>query len=158
MNKEWRVIPSWPDYEVSENGEIRTKADQTIKKQSIHLGRLRVSFSIKGQTINRTVHSLVAEAFIGPRPTGTPLHHKDGNSLNNHYTNLEYILTGKHYRNHQLTNPNFNTTKLTADSVKAIRNLRKQGLLYREIAELYGVSIVQIHKIIKGKDWKHVAE
>jgi hypothetical protein len=38
------------------------------------------------------VHRVVAEAFIGqsPHPKYT-VNHKDGNKLNNHYTNLEWI-------------------------------------------------------------------
>ena len=38
------------------------------------------------------VHRLVAEAFIGlPKDNSYTVNHKDGNKLNNHYTNLEWI-------------------------------------------------------------------
>ncbi|MCC2547733.1 NUMOD4 motif-containing HNH endonuclease [Hymenobacter sp. BT175] len=38
----------------------------------------------------RYVHELVAAAFIGPRPEGATINHKDGNKLNNTPANLEY--------------------------------------------------------------------
>lgn len=37
------------------------------------------------------IHTLVAEHFIGKRPDGLVIHHKDGNKLNNNVRNLEYV-------------------------------------------------------------------
>nr|WP_232111245.1 HNH endonuclease signature motif containing protein [Nocardia wallacei] len=38
----------------------------------------------------RTAHSLVAEAFIGPRPEGLQVCHNDGDPTNNMLANLRY--------------------------------------------------------------------
>lgn len=38
----------------------------------------------------RLIHSLVAEAALGPRPEGLVINHKDGVKHNNHPNNLEY--------------------------------------------------------------------
>lgn len=45
------------------------------------------------EQINYTkyIHGLVAEAFLGPRPEGYQVDHKDGNRSNNHVSNLEYV-------------------------------------------------------------------
>jgi hypothetical protein len=37
------------------------------------------------------VHTLVAEAFLGRRPDGMVVHHKDHNRRNPRLENLEYI-------------------------------------------------------------------
>lgn len=38
-----------------------------------------------------TVHGLVANVFIGPRPIGSQVNHRDFDRTNNHVTNLEYV-------------------------------------------------------------------
>jgi hypothetical protein len=54
-------------------------------------GYLRVALYVDGRKINRTVHSLVAACFLGPRPDGRHVNHIDGNKANNRRENLEYV-------------------------------------------------------------------
>lgn len=51
-----------------------------------HDGYLRTKLQGK----NRTIHTLVAEVTLGPRPEGLVVNHIDGNKLNNSPDNLEY--------------------------------------------------------------------
>lgn len=46
----------------------------------------------------RSVHALVAEAFIGPRPSGLEVNHKDGDKRNNRPENLEYVTRSENMR------------------------------------------------------------
>lgn len=46
-----------------------------------------------------SVHSLVAHAFIGPRPPGLQINHIDADRTNNHFSNLEYV-TGSENMQH----------------------------------------------------------
>jgi molybdenum cofactor biosynthesis enzyme MoaA len=72
--EEWRPVPGYPDYRVS-NGD----------------GYRVVTFhSDSAPSVQRYVHHLVAELFIGPRPEGHQVRHFDGNSANNAATNLRY--------------------------------------------------------------------
>lgn len=47
-----------------------------------------------------TVHSLVAKAFLGERPDGYHIHHKDGDPSNNRLDNLEYLTPKEHAERH----------------------------------------------------------
>jgi hypothetical protein len=48
--------------------------------------------------------------------------------------------------------------KLRAEDVRAIRALRRGGMIYRLIAERFGVSIATTAKIVSGDLWKHVPD
>lgn len=47
-----------------------------------------------------------------------------------------------------------NFAKLTEEDVKQVFELRKQGLLQREIAEIVGCTSSNISAILRGKSWK----
>lgn len=47
--------------------------------------------------------------------------------------------------------------KLTADSVREIRRLTSQGVILKDVARMFGVSVYPIYCIRKGIAWKHVA-
>lgn len=51
---------------------------------------------------------------------------------------------------------NAGNAKLTADDVRAIRELQKSGMLRRELAERFGVSQKQITVIVNRKQWAHI--
>ena len=47
-------------------------------------------------------------------------------------------------------------SKITADQICEIFNLRSQSLTYREIGAIFNVDRTCIYKIIKGKRWQHL--
>lgn len=61
-----------------------------IKSCRTKHGRLRVNIRTNGNRHVCLVHHLVAEAFLGPRPHGKYVLHKDGNHNNNAASNLYY--------------------------------------------------------------------
>ncbi len=105
-----------------------------------------------------TVHCLVAQAFIGPRPT--PKHHvahSDGNQLNNHAGNLRYATCAENAADKvrhgtALRGEMVGTSKLKLDDVIAIRSLRGT-LSNREIAKKFGIHEKHVHRIAKGLRW-----
>lgn len=57
-------------------------------------GYLRLKMNNK----NVQVHSLIAELFHGKRPENLVVNHIDGNKLNNHPNNLEYVTIAENIR------------------------------------------------------------
>lgn len=102
--EEWRpVVGHVGFYDVSNLGRVRRVAPgkgaiigALIKCKPDRKGYLCIQFSIKGRAIYRKVHALVAEAFIGPRPPGALVLHRDDNKANNTPGNLYY---GSHREN-----------------------------------------------------------
>lgn len=88
MVEEWRVIRSYANYEVSDNGRVR-RANGRPKVASDHsLGYRVVGLYANGTRATAFVHRLVAEAFIG-ECAGRQINHLDGNKKNNAVGNLE---------------------------------------------------------------------
>ncbi len=70
-------------------------------------GMLTNSYHCKGYVTARlhgktyTVHSLVAMSYIGHRPKGLVINHKDANKKNNRPENLEYITQAENIKHAQ---------------------------------------------------------
>lgn len=92
MKTELRAIPSFPEYSASTEGRIWSsrRHGRWLKPYRNSQGYLRVSLRRDGKTFTRQIHTLVAEAFHGPRPDGMDVCHNDGNPSNNSATNLRY--------------------------------------------------------------------
>lgn len=93
----WRTADAWTNYEVSDLGRVRRRTPS----HATHVGRLlkpypnrgypAVSIWRDGKRYQPSVHSMVATAFLGPRPEGQQINHKDGDTLNPRLDNLEYV-------------------------------------------------------------------
>ena len=84
----------FPNYSISEDGEIRNSKGKIIKGEISNNGYRRVSLSnndVKHKKMS--VHRLVAETYI-PNPHNYPeVNHKNENKLDNHVSNLEWCST-----------------------------------------------------------------
>ncbi len=103
----WRDIPGTEKYEVSDTGIVRNKRTGRILKQHLSTGYYRVSLIFGLKMTIKTVHSLVALAFLGERPIddlGNPyfVNHIDGNKKNNDLSNLEYTSSWDNTRHYHL--------------------------------------------------------
>lgn len=88
MTEEWRPIVGFSAYMVSDHGRVYSHFSQKILRPGIGShGYPTVRLTGKK---TRTLHSLVAETFIGPRPEGMEVRHKDGDRTNPALANLCY--------------------------------------------------------------------
>jgi len=92
----WKTIAdSNGEYQISNQGNVKSFKFGKERIRKIGLtsrGYPFVMLSIKGQKKKiRTIHSLVAMAFVENPNNKAQVNHKDGNKLNNHFDNLEWV-------------------------------------------------------------------
>jgi hypothetical protein len=155
----WKPVVGHADYEVSSIGRVRSllRGVRVLRPGLASNGYLTVA--LRGRK-TRTAHSLVAEAFIGPRPIGEEVRHLDGNRANNSAVNLVYgtrvenradsdrhgtAVRGSKYRN----------AKLDEEKARMIRAL-KGVVPQRELARRYRVSSAAVQAVHDGRTWTHV--
>lgn len=98
MTERWATIEQYPDYEVSDLGQVRrvtpgrkTFPGKILKPLSMGQGYLSVALVAEGAVFRRYIHRLVAAAFIGPCPDRHEVNHLNGNKTDNRAGNLEYV-------------------------------------------------------------------
>lgn len=154
MNEAWKLIPLLQGaYEASSEGHIRratpavrnnTWPGRILKPDLSSAGypRVRVRFNGRGAVKAVAVHTLVADAFIGPRPERLTVNHKNGTRTDNRPENLEYLTMSQQmlHKYHVLgCPPPRSQAKLSESQVREMDKLRKEGLAYGVIAKRFGV-------------------
>ena len=80
-------------YEVNASGSVvrNVKSKRKLSQRKTYRGYCIVDVCIKGKPRHLTVHSLVAECWLGEKPNGYEIDHIDRNKENNSWTNLRYV-------------------------------------------------------------------
>jgi len=163
MTEAWKPIPSFPLYEASTDGTIRRiKTGKVLQPTLSDPAYYVVGLYREGsqKVYAKRVHSLIAETFLGPRPSGLNVLHGPGGALDNRLANLSYGTQRQNMldkeRDGTLQKGSSNgAAKLTEGDIPVIRQ-RAQGETYQAIANDYGCSRSAIAFAVKGKTWAHV--
>lgn len=124
----WKYIEGTTKYEVSNYGRIRN-GKGVIMRTTVQNGYEFFVYPEGGKFSRKSVHRLVAKAFIS-NPRGKPVvNHRDGNRINNAVYNLEWATHKENSQHaiHMLGNSGF----------KPIRRIEPSGLVtyYVSIAD-----------------------
>ena len=173
--EEWRSIDIFNGkYEVSNYGNVHSLWFGKVKPIKLLDSHGYLEFTVrngKDKPKHMRVHVAVAEAFLGKRPKGLVINHKDGNKHNNHVSNLEYVTYSEnnlHALRTGLRKPvdmrpfvkrgeEHCRAKVTEEQVKQFLKYHYEtGYGCRRVAKHFGVSYGIVDSILIGKTWKHV--
>lgn len=87
----WKTVKGWPEYAVSNHGNVGRISHGLLKPRANDNGYLTVVLCARGKKKHKLVHHLVLFSFIGKRPEGYEANHKDGRKNNNCDWNLEWV-------------------------------------------------------------------
>ena len=156
-------------YEIDEDGRFFSLRRGRLLKSSVNnAGYLCIGLWVNSEITNFLVHRAVAETFV-PNPHNKPVvNHKDGNRLNNHYSNLEWVTSAENTQ-HAIKN-GISFKRKTGDAKGEghhaskfkdyqIREIREQYNKHKNasfIARQYNVSTNTIYRIVTGRAWVHI--
>lgn len=170
MDEEFKKLPDFPDYSISNLGRVRRdvatrncKAGTFIKRTVIRLGYRAVTiYNSKGKRVWIQVHQLVCRAFNGECPgIEYEVAHYDGDPTNNCASNLRWATPKENAADRTrhgrtLFGTQCHQTKLNEEQVIEIRRLRAQGMLLKDIAAKFPIAWGSINDITMRRTWKHV--
>ena len=180
----FKPIPDFPGYEASTHGRIRSfyrrsgkgkgggkgaewileNTPQSIREPNLSRTGYPFLVLVKDQKhYTRTVHRLVLETFVGPKPFGGCCRHLDGVRTHNYLANLTWGTYSentfdriKHGNMTSQTGEGNRSAKLTDAKVLEIRKLAAQGLPQKVLVEMFNSSTGNINNVIHRRTWRHL--
>ena len=151
-------------YSGHKGSKPRTCPARMLKTSVNHKGYRVLCLCKNGVQKTYILHRIVAQTFI-PNPYNKPeVNHKDGNKLNNHWTNLEWV-TDQEQAAHahrmglakSVTGEQQGNAKLSNDKVLFIRAMLRLGIFNGvELAKMHQVDTTLVSMIKLRKVWRHI--
>lgn len=168
MDEIWKPVYGFEGkYEVSNHGRLKN-----VQEGAGHVtGRiLKVGLSLAGYaqyTLGKyggrhTAHLLVMQAFVGPRPDGLEINHKNGIKTDNRLENLEYVSKSENCLHltrvlGERRGESHGNAKITEDDVREIRRLAVETTLtHAEIGARFDITNKNVGYIVRRQAWIHV--
>ena len=167
----WKSIPGFDDYEVSDHGRIKSYVGKTPIKRISNCGRIfPISVSSHGYAIThlnrdgksyfKYVHRLVLEAFVGTLIDSNTCHHKDGNKLNNHLSNLQWTNQSVNIKaayDQKMRIPN-GPKKLKDGEIWLLKRLLNANIRNRIIRKMFDLDSATVSHVKAGRRWRYAGE
>jgi hypothetical protein len=133
MNKEiWKKINDFPYY-ISNLGRIKNNKNHIMKTRVLKGGYEGLTLYNTNEKKFKSVHRLVAEAFIPNPENKETVNHKDGNKLNNLLENLEWNTQSENVKHAFDTGLKI----MPSNRIKPAVNARKKKILCVETGVIY---------------------
>jgi hypothetical protein len=158
--EKWKKYPRY-NYLISNYGRVYSLRSKRVLHTVTRRGGYKYLYLWhEGRRVGCFVHGLVAELFVGVRPKGLIVRHKDGDGSNNIYNNLHY---GTHAQNYAdridhgtdqfgEKNPN---VKLNWQIVDLMREEYAKGILNQsEVGRLFNLRLSTSYKVLTHRSWR----
>ncbi len=148
MQIEGYSTPAGLTYFIREDGRVTTSDGRTIAPR-VHKSYPFVNLRVDGRKVHRTIHRLLAKAFI-PNPEGLPMvDHRDRNRLNFELTNLRWVTVKENSSNREFmyeldSGEVFDTTVQVAEYLGRAQSSVNQAV--RNVTPCAGVFIKKIRR------------
>jgi len=168
----WKPIQDFPNYEVSDEGQIRYRGGWQHRAGSASWrrppaivaqhpdkdGYLKVTFLKDGRRQKRSAHRIVALAFIPNRYRKPEVNHLDGDKTNNTARNLEWSTCKENHshRRHVLLKNLGNEHGMSKLTEEIVREIRASKESHASLGRKYGVSAQTIGFARRRQTWQHV--
>ena len=169
----WKDIEGFPNYKISNRGNVRSYAklsirdriDRRVKLLSLiptFSGHLQVNLSKKNRAYYKLVHRLVLEAFVGKCPCGYQTNHIDGNPQNNMLKNLEWTTPSENVRHafvlglRSHIGKRHPRAKLKDGEVWLIKKLLYNDVDQKIISKMFKLNFSHLRQIFFGMIWSHI--
>lgn len=172
---EYRDIPGFPGYRLGSDGSVWSSVQHPLRRhkpappwhqialQRDPQGYLRVNlYNVETKyQINRRLHILLLEIFVGPRPAGMYALHRNDRKDDNRFDNLYWGTRADNVRDAHANGRYYiglthHACKLSDDDVRDIRRRVAAGESHRAVANLYHISRGYVGDIVYGKERTYV--
>ncbi len=159
ISETWRPVVGWENlYEVSSWGRVRNSRTGRVLIPSLSArGYLTVSPCRNNKKTTYTIHRLVMEAFVGPKPAGFQVLHGTGGPKNNQLSNLRYGTPSENETDKLRDGTSLRgrswKQQLTAETVVWARSEHAKGRRIKELAKELGIHYQTVRKAIRGSTW-----
>lgn len=170
VKEEWRPVVGYEGhYLVSSLGRVKSDParkrlpNRLMSPQFNRKGYLHVCLNRNGRQKTWVIHLLVMKAFVGPRPPGLQINHKNGTKHDNWVGNLEYCTCSRNRRHAYDVGLHSHPVgelhpgaKLNEPIVRILLRCRELGLSDRFLSNIFGVTSGAVYQATRGKSWKHL--
>ena len=166
MIKSFKVIKDFPNYRVSNTGKVisyaRYPEGKELKYKVDRDGYyVVILYTGDGKPHYRGVHVLCANIFVSGYHEGFMVNHKDNNTLNNLYTNLEWV-TNQGNQLHSINTRN-NSNQKVVQQIGSSGEVIAEFDSVRQVTRVLGFDNSTISKVCReerksayGYYWRYV--
>lgn len=150
MDEVWAEIPDYPNYAVSNYGEVvNIKFGRSLTPRPNKYGYLHVILFKNGMRTEWYIHQLVARVFLGDFRVGLQVQHIDGDKSNNFVGNLRLRGGGA------FIEKNYKPTHIRGRRVKIVETGQTFMNAYAA-ADFIGGHASNIYACLRGKHKSHL--